>query len=32
VIEGSSEQVIEKYRKYVEDYYKGVATQGAERQ
>jgi hypothetical protein len=32
VIEGSSEQVIEKYRRYVEDYYKGVAVKGAERQ
>jgi hypothetical protein len=30
VIEGSSEQVIEKYRRYVEDYYKGVAVKGAE--
>jgi hypothetical protein len=32
VIEGASEQVIEKYRRYVEDYYKGVAVKGAERQ
>ena len=30
VIEGSSEQVIEKYRRYVEDYYKGVATKGTQ--
>ena len=32
VIEGSSEQIIEKYRRYVEDYYKGVAVRGSERQ
>ena len=25
-------QVIEKYRKYVEDYYKGVAVKGTEQQ
>ncbi|HEX8522029.1 MAG TPA: DUF4175 family protein, partial [Tepidisphaeraceae bacterium] len=30
VIEGSSEQIIEKYRKFVEDYYKGVSQQGTE--
>ena len=30
VIEGSSEQIIEKYRRYVEDYYKGVSQQGTE--
>lgn len=28
VIEGASEQVIEKYRKLVEDYYRGVSTGG----
>src|SRR5205814_7591598 len=32
VIEGADEQIIDKYRKYVEDYYKGVAVRGAERQ
>jgi hypothetical protein len=32
VIEGADEQIIEKYRKYVEDYYKGVAVKGTERQ
>jgi hypothetical protein len=31
VIEGTSEQIIEKYRKYVEDYYRGVATSGGQR-
>ncbi len=30
VIEGSSEQIIEKYRKFVEDYYKGLSQQGTE--
>jgi hypothetical protein len=30
VIEGADEQIIEKYRKYVEDYYKGVAIKGTE--
>ena len=30
MIEASSEQIIEKYRKYVEDYYKGLSQQGAE--
>jgi hypothetical protein len=32
VMEGSDEQVVEKYRRYVEDYYKGVAVRGSERQ
>ena len=32
VIDGADEQVIEKYRRYVEDYYKGVAVRGSERQ
>jgi hypothetical protein len=32
VIEGSSEQVLEKYRRYVEEYYKGVAVRGTEQQ
>jgi len=27
VLEGSSEQVLEKYRKLVEDYYRGVSTE-----
>ena len=32
VIEGADENVIEKYRRYVEDYYKGVSVAGTERQ
>lgn len=32
VIDGADEQVIEKYRRYVEDYYKGVAVRGSERE
>ncbi len=32
VIEGSSEQIIEKYRKYVEDYYKGLSQQETQQQ
>jgi hypothetical protein len=32
VIEGSTEQIIEKYRRFVEDYYKGVSTRGTEQQ
>ena len=32
VQEGADEQVIEKYRRYVEDYYRGMAVRGAERQ
>jgi hypothetical protein len=32
VTEGASEEIIEKYRKYVEDYYKGVAVKGTENQ
>jgi hypothetical protein len=32
VTEGASEEIIEKYRKYVEDYYKGVAVKGTEQQ
>ncbi len=32
VIEGADEQVIEKYRRYVEDYYKGVSVRGTEKQ
>ena len=32
VIEGADEQIIEKYRRYVEDYYKGVAVEGTEKQ
>jgi hypothetical protein len=32
VQEGADEQIIEKYRKYVEDYYKGVATRWTERE
>jgi hypothetical protein len=31
VIEGQSEQPIEKYRKLIEDYYRGVATRQTER-
>jgi hypothetical protein len=30
VIEGSTEQIIEKYRRYVDDYYKSVNQQGTE--
>ena len=32
VMEGADEQIIEKYRKYVEEYYKGVSVRGTERQ
>jgi hypothetical protein len=32
VQEGADEQIIEKYRRYVEDYYRGMAVRGAERQ
>ena len=32
VQEGADEQIVEKYRRYVEDYYRGMATRGAERQ
>lgn len=32
VIEGADEQIMDKYKRYVEDYYKGVAVKGAERQ
>jgi len=32
VQEGADEKIIEKYRRYVEDYYRGMATRGAERQ
>jgi hypothetical protein len=32
VMEGADEQIIEKYRKYVEDYYRGVSVRGTERQ
>jgi hypothetical protein len=32
VAEGASENPIEKYRQYIDDYYKGVATRGTERQ
>jgi hypothetical protein len=31
VIEGSSETVLEKYRRLVEDYYRGVSTRASER-
>jgi hypothetical protein len=31
VAEGASENPIEKYRQYIDDYYKGVATRGTER-
>jgi hypothetical protein len=30
VIEGSTEQIIEKYRRYVDDYYRGISQQGTE--
>jgi hypothetical protein len=32
VIEGSGENVVEEYRKFVEDYYRSVANQGAGQQ
>ena len=32
VVDGADEQTIEKYRRYVEDYYKGVSVRGSERQ
>ena len=32
VIEGADEQIIDKYRRYVEDYYRGVSVRGTERQ
>jgi hypothetical protein len=32
VMEGADEKIIEKYRKYAEDYYRGVSVKGTERQ
>jgi len=31
VLEGKSETVIEKYRNYLDDYYKSLATKSTER-